>query len=147
MIAVIRIRGKVGVRKEIEDTMKMLRLHRKHHCVLLKINDSVKGMLQKVKDYVTWGEISEEMLKKLVEKRGRKVGDKRLSKEEVDKVVEEIKNSEEQPAKVLIKLGLKPVFRLTPPSKGFKKSIKQHYPKGELGYRGEAINELLERMI
>ncbi len=147
MIAVIRIRGRVGVRKEIDDTMKMLRLHRKHHCVLLKMNDSVKGMLQKVKDYVTWGEISEEMLKKLLEKRGRKVGDKRLSKEEVVKVVEEIKKAKEQPAKVLIKLGLKPVFRLTPPSKGFKKSIKQHYPKGELGYRGEAINELLERMI
>lgn len=147
MIAVIRIRGRVGVRKEIEDTLKMLRLHRKHHCVLLKMNNSVKGMLQKVKDYITWGEISEEMLKKLVEKRGRKVGDKRLVKEDVEKVLQELAKSEEQPAKVLIKLGLKPVFRLTPPSKGFKKSIKQHYPKGELGYRGSAINELLERMI
>lgn len=147
MIAVIRIRGRVGVRKEIEDTMKMLRLHRKHHCVLLKMNDSVKGMLQKVKDYVTWGEISEDVLKRLVEKRGRKIGDKRLSKEEVVKVLEELSKSEEQPSKVLIKLGLKPVFRLAPPSKGFKKSIKQHYPKGELGYRGSAINELLERMI
>lgn len=147
MIAVIRIRGRVGVRKEIEDTMKMLRLHRKHHCTLWKINDSVKGMLQKVKDYVTWGEISEDMLKKLLEKRGRKIGDKRVSKEEVEKVFEEILKSDKQPSKVLTQLGLKPVFRLSPPSKGFKKSIKQHYPKGELGYRGEAINELLERMI
>jgi len=147
VIAVIRIRGRVGVRRDIQDTLKMLRLHRKHHCVLFKLNDSIKGMLQKAKDYITWGEISEETLKKLIEKRGRKIGDKRLSKEEVEKVLQELKKSEEQPAKVLIRLGLKPVFRLAPPSKGFKKSIKEHYPKGELGYRGSAINELLERMI
>jgi large subunit ribosomal protein L30 len=36
---------------------------------------------------------------------------------------------------------------LTPPSKGFRKSIKQHYPDGELGYRGKEINVLLKRMI
>jgi len=41
---------------------------------------------------------------------------------------------------------IEPVFRLTPPSKGFK-SIKEHYPKGDLGYRGKEINELLKRMI
>lgn len=147
MIAVIRIRGRVGVRKEIADTLRMLRLHRKHHCTLWKLNDSVKGMLQKVKDYVTWGEISEEILKKLLEKRGRKIGDKRLGKEEVEKLIEEIKNSPLQPGKILMSHDIKPVFRLSPPSKGFKKSIKQHYPKGELGYRGRTINELLERMI
>jgi large subunit ribosomal protein L30 len=147
MIAVIRIRGRVGVRKEIEDTLKMLRLHRKHHCVLLNPTDSFKGMLQKVKDYVTWGEISDEVLKKLIEKRGRKPGDKRLTKEEAEKVFNELKNFDGHPAKKLMELGVKPVFRLSPPSKGFRKSIKLHYPKGELGYRGEAINELLERMI
>ena len=36
-------------------------------------------------------------------------------------------------------------FRLQPPLKGFR-SIKQHYPKGALGYRGAAINELIKRM-
>jgi large subunit ribosomal protein L30 len=41
---------------------------------------------------------------------------------------------------------LKPVFRLTPPSKGFK-SVKEAYPKGDLGYRGKEINELMGRMI
>jgi large subunit ribosomal protein L30 len=147
MIAVIKIRGTVKARKEIIDTLKMLRLHRKHHCILLNLNDSLKGMLQKVKDYVTWGEISDEMLKELLRKRGRKEGNKRLSEEEVEKIFKELKNFEGHPAKKLMELGIKPVFRLTPPSKGFKKSIKQHFPKGELGYRGKAINDLLERMI
>ncbi len=147
MIAVIRIRGGVGVRKEIKDTLKMLRLHRKNHCTLWNMNDSVKGMLQKVKDYVTWGEISDEVLEKMVKKRGRKIGNKRLTEEEVKKVLEVLKNSDVQPSKALREIGVKPVFRLRPPRKGFKKTIKVAYPKGELGYRGEAINELLERMI
>jgi len=147
MIAVIRIRGRVGVRKEIEDTLKMIRLHRKHHCVLLNPNDSIRGMLQKVKDYVTWGEISEDVLKKLIRKRGRKIGNKRLNEKEAEEIYKELVNAKDQPSKILKKYNVKPVFRLTPPSKGFKKSIKQHYPKGELGYRGESINELLERMI
>ncbi len=141
MYAVIRIKGLVKVRKEVKDTLKMLRLNRKMHCVLLKENDVVKGMLQKVKDMVTWGEIDDNTLKILIEKRGRKPGNKRLIKEEAEEVFNKIKEDQKVP-KII-----KPVFRLTPPSKGFKKSIKQHYPKGELGYRGKEINELLKRMI
>jgi large subunit ribosomal protein L30 len=44
--------------------------------------------------------------------------------------------------------GLKPVFRLTPPRKGFKG--KRNLPVGMggvTGYRGQAINELVQRMI
>jgi large subunit ribosomal protein L30 len=38
------------------------------------------------------------------------------------------------------------VFRLHPPSRGLR-SVKLHFPKGDLGYRGEKINELLKRMV
>jgi large subunit ribosomal protein L30 len=139
--AVIRIRGRLNVRKEIKDTLSMLRLHKKMHCILLKENDSMKGMLNKVKDYVTWGEIDDETLRLLIEKRARKPGNKRLSKGEVEEVFKKVKETGKLPR------DIKPVFRLTPPSKGFKKSIKQPYPKGELGYRGKEINKLLKRMI
>lgn len=141
MYAVIRIKGLVKIRKDFQDTMEMLRLNRKMHCVLLKENEVVKGMLQKVKDWVTWGEIDDEILRLLVEKRGRKLGNKRLTKEEAENAFNKIKENQKVPDTI------KPVFRLTPPSKGFKNSIKQHYPKGELGYRGKEINELLKRMI
>ncbi len=149
VFAVIRIRGRVGVRKDIADTLAMLRLHRKHHCVLVKPTPAMEGMLRKVKDYVTWGEISEKTLKYLLKKRGRKPGDKRLSDEEVENAFKALieDGNEKQPSRILIDLGIKPVFRLSPPSKGFKRKIKEYYPRGELGYRGEAINELLERMI
>lgn len=139
MYAAIRIRGSVGLKKDIKDTLAMLRLHRKMHCVLLKESDSVNGMLKKVRSFITYGEVDDNILKLLIKKRGRKPGNKRLTEKEVEEVFKKIKSGE--------KLEIKPVFRLTPPSKGFKRSIKQHYPKGELGYRGKEINELLKRMI
>lgn len=140
MFAVIRIRGTVGLKSGIKDTLKMLRLSRKMHCVLIKDNDCAKGMLQKTKDYITWGEIDDDVLMSLIAKRGRKVEDKKLTEEEAKNAFKKL-NAGEKPDEV------KPVFRLSPPSKGFKKSIKQHYPDGELGYRGKNINELLKRMI
>jgi len=141
MYAVIRLKGLVKIREDFQSTLKMLRLNRKMHCVVLDENDIVKGMLYKVKDRVTWGEIDDDTLKLLIEKRGRKLGNVRLTKEEADDIFKKLKESKKFPN------GIKPVFRLTPPSKGFKHSIKQHYPKGELGYRGNEINELLKRMI
>ncbi len=142
MLAVIRLRGTVKARDKEEDTLKLLRLHRKMHCVLLNETKDFLGMLQKAKDYITWGKISDGALELLVKKRGRKSGNVRLTKEEAEKIISEIKLN-----KKISELGIKPVFRLNPPSKGFKFSIKQHFPRGELGNRKEKINELLERMI
>ena len=140
MYAVIRLRGSIDMEDDIKDTLAMLRLHRKMHCVVLPETVDLKGMLQKVKDWITWGEIDEKVLRYLIEKRGRREGNKKLSKEDAEKIINAIMEKQKVSE-------IKPVFRLTPPSKGFRKSIKQHYPKGELGYRGKEINELLKRMI
>ncbi|HNR25150.1 MAG TPA: 50S ribosomal protein L30, partial [Methanobacteriaceae archaeon] len=43
--------------------------------------------------------------------------------------------------------GLKPVFRLHPPRKGYKDIKKAFNEGGTLGYRGEDINHLLKRMV
>ncbi|MBI2076554.1 MAG: uL30 family ribosomal protein [Candidatus Aenigmarchaeota archaeon] len=40
----------------------------------------------------------------------------------------------------------KKVIRLKSPRKGLK-SLKTFYPKGDLGYRGKEINELIKRMM
>lgn len=139
LIAAVRIRGATTMGREMRDTLAMLRLKRKNHCVLLRGTDSARGMLQKAKDYITFGEISDAVLKKLVAKRGRVEGNKKLSAEQAEKSASEILKSGKSAM-------LKPVFRLTPASGGFRE-IKQHYPRGELGYRGDKINELIERMI
>jgi len=111
MYAAVRLRGRVNVRKDMNDTMDMLNLRRVNHCVLLEDNPTVKGMLKKVENWITWGEIKKETEEKLKKKKG------------------EVK-----------------VYRLPPPSHGLR-STKVHFPKGALGYRGDKINDLLERMI
>ncbi|MEM1657672.1 MAG: 50S ribosomal protein L30 [Candidatus Jordarchaeales archaeon] len=154
LLVVIRIRGDVGVRKEIRDTLKMLRLHKVNHAIIVPKTPSFQGMLQKVKDYVTWGEISKETLALLLRKRGRLEGDNPLTDEflaknlginSIDELAGKIYNGE-------IKLSdvpkLKPVFRLHPPKGGFKRKKKRPFADGgELGYRGENINKLIERMV
>ncbi len=141
MYAVVRLRGSINTEKKIKDTLNMLNLTRRNHCVLVPKNKSYEGMLMRVKSHVTYGEINKETLKELVKKRGRKPGDKKLTEEEAEEIAEKIWKN-----KSVKNTGIKPVFRLSPPSKGLK-SIKKPYPKGDLGYRGKEINKLLERMI
>ncbi len=152
MFAVIRLRGTIDVRREIKETLRMLRLHRINHCVIVGDSPSYRGMLQKVKDYVAWGEIDAETLALLLRKRGRLKGNIRLTDEYVKEktgyksiedfakaVIDGKANLEDIP-------DLKPVFRLHPPRKGHK-GIKAHYGYGgELGYHGEKIRELIYKM-
>lgn len=62
-LAVIRVRGPVHVKGKIEDTMTMLNLRKKLNCAVVEDSPSAKGMLNKVRSYITWGEVSDEVLK------------------------------------------------------------------------------------
>jgi len=157
LYAVIRIRGTADIHPDIEHTLKLLRLHKKYHAVLYPADlPGLKGMLQKAKDWVTWGEIDRETLLELLRKRGRIPGNKKLTDQYVkeklglDNGLEELADKMLNGEILLHKLEdkIKPVFRLHPPEKGFRKSIKRPYnDMGELGYRGATINELIRRMI
>jgi len=78
LIAIVRIRGRIKVKSGINDTMKMLNLTRQNHCVIYKDSKSLRGMLHKIKDYVTYGEINKDTLMKLLKKRLRLVGNKKV---------------------------------------------------------------------
>jgi len=139
-IAIIRIRGSVNLRKEVKDTFSLLRLYRKNYCVVVEGTPSLMGMVKKVKDYVTYGEIDDAAYKELVEKRGEEYkGREKDSRGKIDY------------KKCILVDGkkMKPFFRLNPPKGGFgRKGIKVSFKaKGALGYRGEKINDLLKRMI
>ena len=69
-LAAVRIRGIIGLRVRVEDTLKMLRLYRKNYCCVIPNNAINVGMLRQAKDYITWGEIDDETFKELVLKRG-----------------------------------------------------------------------------
>ncbi|MFB0558700.1 MAG: 50S ribosomal protein L30 [Candidatus Bathyarchaeia archaeon] len=148
----IRIRGGVNASAKVEDTLKMLRMERNNAATLLDNRPEYLGMLQKAKDYITWGEPTLETVRLLLEKRGRTIGDRTIDKESLkvngyetlEGLAEALHNGEA----VIHRLeGIKPFFRLHPPSKGFKRSVKRPYrSRGELGYRSEEINELANRM-
>ncbi|MCX8181569.1 MAG: 50S ribosomal protein L30 [Candidatus Methanomethyliaceae archaeon] len=146
----IRIRGITGVPPEMLDVLNRLNIPKKHSASLIPDNPSMVGMLKKVSDYITWGEISRDSLVALLKKRGRLEGNKRLTEESLKKIGF---NSFEELADKILTNGkvpplIKKTFRLTPPSGGFKGPITKHVNEGgELGYRGEAINQLLSRMI
>ncbi len=71
-IAVIRIRGTVTLHGDFTKTMDMLGLFKRNFCVVLPKTPVYLGMVAKVKDHVTWGEIDEQTRKELQEKRGQK---------------------------------------------------------------------------
>lgn len=149
----VRVRGVISASKDVRATLKMLNMKRNNHAVLIDDRPAYLGMLKEVQNYVTWGEPTKETVRMLIEKRGRLVGDKRISEDYIkklgykslDELVEAVYNCSVSYGKLP---GVKPYFRLHPPSKGFKGKVKKSYQAGgEAGYRGEAINELVQRMI
>jgi large subunit ribosomal protein L30 len=153
VFAVIRIRGSVNIKPDIKHTLKLLRLNRVNHCVLIEENKVMKGMLQVIKDYVTWGEIEKEKLLKLIESRGKLKGDKKLtdsyiksatSFENIDKLSKSIIENKFKYNEIP---EIKPLFRLEPPKKGYKGIKKSFKKNGALGYRGIEINKLIDRML
>ncbi|ASJ14601.1 50S ribosomal protein L30 [Thermococcus radiotolerans] len=152
-LALIRLRSGIRAKGDVRDTLAMLRLHRINHLVLVDDNPSYKGMVQKVKDYITWGEIDAETLAELLRKRGRLIGNRPITdeyvKEKLGMTIEEFAEKVVAGEMKLTDLpNIKPVFRLHPPRGGLKGSKKRSFKEGgALGYRGERINDLIERML
>jgi len=151
-LAVVRVRGRVNVRQEIEDTLKMLRLTRVNHCVFIDNRESYLGMLQKVKDYVTWGEVDAKEVALILKHRGELIGGKKLTDEYIKKntkfkSIEDFANAFVNFKAELKDIpNLKPIFRLHPPRKGYEKIKRSFSEGGALGYRGREIGTLLYRM-
>lgn len=153
-VAVVRVRGDVRIDQRVTYALKLLRLFKKNSCVVISNTSQCVGMLKKVKDYVTWGEIDEKTFGELLKKRARVAGDKLLDdaylKAHAKTTTEEFAARFFSFAKELGDVpGLKKFFRLNPPRQGFeRKGIKKPYSLGgALGYRGDAINDLLRRMM
>ena len=151
--AVIRVRGQPDVSYDIEYTMGLLGVNRVNHCAIVPENASTKGMLQKVKDYTTYGEINAETLAQLIRVRGRLSGDRMITDEYLAansefKTVDDLaKAIIENDYRMKDVEAAKPVFRLHPPVKGYEGNKRSYKNGGALGYRGEAINDLIARML
>jgi len=145
--AIIRLRGKVTRSAQVADTLRMLRLTRQNHCVIVPENPAYRGMVKKVKDFITWGEVTPEVVAKLLLKRGG-LTDAAVKENSRFKSVWDFSQAlAKGEATVADVKGLRPVLRLHPPRGGFIAIKRPFRDRGDLGYRGAKINELLERMI
>ena len=138
MKAIIRIRGQVNLDRKTKQTFQRLNLGRKYSCIVINPNKEQEGMIKKIRNLVAYGEISNEMLEKLIEKRAKLI--EKNKKIDAKTIVDELIKG-----KKYKELNLKPFFRLHPPRGGIKSKLQ--YPKGVLGNHGEKINELIERML
>ena len=152
---VIRVRSDRGVKPKIRHTMSMLNLTKVNHAVLVPDTPAYAGMLQKAKDYVTWGEVDADTISELISHRGRMIGDKPItnavikSGSEFSTINALSKAIASGDARTNAVEGMKPVFRLHPPrgAKGWGGIKRSFSTGGALGFRGEAISDLVGRMI
>ena len=153
MRAVIRLRSDINANIEVKDTLKYLRLNKINHCVLVPNGKIYDGMLQKVKDYVTWGEVKPEVLTNMIIRRGRLTGNRtydnkyikaNTESESIIKYAEAIISGKEKYSDLK---DVQPLFRLHPPAKGHRAIKKSFNAGGDLGYRKEDINNLILKML
>lgn len=152
-IVAVKVRGEVSAQREARETTALLGLTHTNHAVIIDSRPAYIGMLQRAQSYVTWGEATKETIANMIKNRGRLVGNKKLTDEAaqklgfntVDELAVAIYNCEAEWNKLD---GVTKTFRLRPPKKGYKGKTKKSFRAGgEAGYRGEAVNELLKRMV
>jgi len=141
MIIAVRLRGGISVTEKIKDTMDLMNLKYINNAVLLAEVDTNKGMLQKAKDYITWGEVSlealETILPRAIKEESLKANKFKTYKDCAKALIDGKANAKD--------LGFNKI-RLHP-ARGGLKTIKRPFTTGgDLGYRGEAINDLIVRM-
>ena len=152
---IVRVRSDVKVEHTIKETMHYLNLTKVNHATIVPQRPQYAGMLQKAKDYITWGEVSAETIEAILRQRGRLTGDSPLT----DEYVAENSDFKDITAfsaalasdEAVIKdiPELKRVFRLAPPTgaKGWGGIKRSFVIGGALGARGSEIEALVERMI
>lgn len=144
VVRIISILKKSGSAQSI---MGSLNLKKLYSCTLLDKTKSNLGMLKKIDNLVTYGEIDAETLKALLARRAMVSSKKRYewqgsSLDDFTKAFLDGKQSFDD-------IKIKSVFNLHPPIKGFERRGKKtpFNLKGAFGYRGAEINKLLKRMI
>jgi len=150
-LLVVRLRGTINVPHWAERTLRLLKLEKRYNATLVIDSPSIRGMLKRVKDYVAWSTIDAELIKELLEKRGRISKTKRLTLEEVKRLgfedfTELATSLAEGKASLKDLKPIKPYFTLHPPRGGFPASSKRLYDEGILGENPE-LPKLVSKML
>ncbi len=132
---VVRMKGTINVPHWANTTLDLLHLDKRFRATIVPERDNTKGMLNKIKHYVSWQEIDATTAKELLEKKARKQGYRKVTPEDISKLgfktTDDLAKSIAEGSVALSKLKpLKPWFALAPPRHGFKRSTKKMYGEG-----------------
>jgi len=149
---VVRIKGQADVPYWASTTMTLLKLDKKYRATILPAKENTLGMLNKVKHYISWIELDNDLTKDILDKKARKSGYQKITPEDLKELgfnsIDELATALTEGKATLSKLKpLKPWFALSPPRHGFKRSTKKLYgQKGVLGLNKE-LGTIVRRMI
>ncbi|MDW0164213.1 MAG: 50S ribosomal protein L30 [Nitrososphaeraceae archaeon] len=150
---VVRMRGTVNVPFWALTTLKNLYLNKKFSATLVPENSDYLGMLRKINQWVAWSKADSEIVKTLIEKRGKKKTPKLDAQEEserkdeykgIDELVNVIVNDK---IKFSDQNSIKPWFSLNPPKGGFKRKSKKQFSDGGILGNNKDLLEIVKRMV
>ncbi len=149
---VVNMRGTVNIPSDVKKTLENLNIETRFRATLLPDEPTYLGMLQKAKDHVAWCEADSEIIKKILEKRGRLDGWKPLLLENVnglgfeslDKLAADLAEAKVSLQKLK---GVKSSFALSPPRGGFRKSTRRNYGQGGVLGANPDLVKIVEKML
>jgi large subunit ribosomal protein L30 len=151
-LLVVRMRGTVNVPYWALTTLKNLNLNKKFSATLVPETSNYLGMLRKINQWVAWSKADSDMIKILIEKRGKKK--KPLLESRDDKSKSDYKGIDElvdvivsDKIKFSDQNNIKPWFSLNPPKGGFKKKTKKQFSDGGILGNNKELLEIVKRMI
>jgi large subunit ribosomal protein L30 len=147
------MRGTVNVPFWALTTLKNLYLNKRFSATLVPETSDYMGMLRKISQWVAWSKADTEIVKTLIEKRGKKKTPKLDSKKEgeskdeykgIDELVNVIVNDK---IKFSDQNSIKPWFSLNPPKGGFKRKSKKQFSDGGILGNNKELLEIVKRMV
>lgn len=152
-LLVVRMRGTVNVPYWALTTLKNLYLNKKFSATLVPETTNYLGMLRKINQWVAWSKADSDIIKTLIEKRGKKKSPTLESKDEnksksdykgMDELVDVIVNDK---IKFSDQNNIKPWFSLNPPKGGFKKNTKRQFSDGGILGNNKELLEIVKKMV
>jgi large subunit ribosomal protein L30 len=149
---VVRMKGTVNVPFWALTTLQNLYLNKRFSATLVPETSDYLGMLRKIKEWVAWSKADSEIVKTLIEKRGKKITQLDSQKESkkkdeykgIDELVNVIVNDK---IKFSDQSNIKPWFSLNPPRGGFKKKSKKQFTDGGILGNNKDLLEIVKRMV
>ena len=150
---VVRMRGTVNVPFWALTTLKNLYLNKKFSATLVPETSDYLGMLRKINQWVAWSKADSDIVKTLIEKRGKKKTPK-LDKQKESERKDEYKGIDElvnvivnDKIKFSDQNSIKPWFSLNPPKGGFKRKSKKQFSDGGILGNNKNLLEIVKRMV